>query len=141
MRLPVSVVFVGFALLVLGCDSRRPTEPTRYFRFIHESDSSTYVAATSDPEVLSTVDRQLEKPLDERGKFITGPIERGDGGHNHGYDWHFVPDEWALTQVAVEVCDGHPDYVNDHLDTFVDEVGRYCPWHSRVLEEIPPPEE
>lgn len=33
----------------------------------------------------------------------------------------------------VEVCDGRPNYLDEHVDEFVDVVGRYCPWHARLV--------
>lgn len=135
------ILLLGVCLLFAACDSGgSSSEGRRYFKFVHTSDSSTYIAATSDSEVLRDVEVELEKPLEERSKIINGPIARGDGGHNPGYPWHFIPDEWGLVDVAAEVCDGNPTYVSENVDYFVDEVGRYCPWSSKVLGEIEPPE-
>jgi len=141
MTLRTIFVLLFGGLLAAGCDSGggAPDEGLRYFRFVHTTDSSTYVAATSDSTALAQVEAQLKKPLDDRDQFIIGPIAHGDGGHNDGYPWHFVESEWRLTEVATEVCDGRPSFVSENVDYFVDEVGRYCPWNSRVLEEIEAP--
>lgn len=141
MTLRFISLVLAVSVIIFGCDSSggSPGDDTRYFRFVHTSDSSTYVAATTDSAALAQVEAQLQKPFEQRTKFISGPIAHGDGGHNDGYPWHFVEGEWQLTQVAVEVCDGHPTYVSQNVDYFVEEVGRYCPWSSRVLEEVEAP--
>lgn len=131
---------MGLMLLLLlsSCDSggAGASKDTRSFRFIHTSDSTTFVAATADGDVIEDVEAQLDMSLEARNKFIAGPIARGEGDHNEGYPWHFVEDEWRLTEAAIEVCDGHPEYVSEHVDYFVDEVGQYCPWNALVLEEV-----
>lgn len=137
-------LLLAMAIVLAGCDSggQPPTDRTRYFRFLytHDSNPTTFVAATSDAEVLSDVEDQLEKPIEDRNTFITGPIERGNGGHNDDYPWHFAPNKWGLAEIAMEVCDGHPEYVSENVEYFVGEVGRYCPWSSKVLMEVDPPE-
>lgn len=126
-----------------GCDTSGGTSGAdpRYFRFLHTSDSTTFVAATSAEDVVEDVEAQLDKPLEERDKFIIGPIAEGNGGHNGSYPWHFETGEWALTEVATEVCDASPSYVSDNVDYFVEQVGRYCPWSARVLQEVQAPED
>jgi hypothetical protein len=64
----------------------------------------------------------------ERGEHIgipNGLIHRGDGGVNTGRSWHLTDIE--LADVTMEVCDGTADYVEAHLEDFL-EIGRYCPW-------------
>ncbi|MDQ3694683.1 MAG: hypothetical protein M3464_13805 [Chloroflexota bacterium] len=65
-----------------------------------------------------------------------GRINRGSGqaDHNAPHPWHLDAEEIELTENAIEVCDGLPSYVDDHVDEFVDRVGRYCPWHARLVE-------
>jgi len=135
----LTVLFCA-GLVFASCDSSGGSvDPDmRYYEFVHTSTSETYVAATSDPEVIQEVEAQLNKPMDERDKHINGTIAHGDGGHNEGYPWHFKTGEWALADVSVEVCDGTPSFVSENVDYFVEEVGRYCPWNSRVNREVDP---
>jgi hypothetical protein len=37
---------------------------------------------------------------------------------------------------AIELCDGCPQMVEDDLDYWVETVGRFCPWSTRVLERV-----
>jgi hypothetical protein len=68
------------------------------------------------------------------GRFPAGPIRRGAGAgdHNAPFSWHLDPAETEMVEAAIEVCDGSPTYVEEHVDEFVDVVGRYCPWGARL---------
>ena len=110
------------------------------FRFgIRQDDVGTedFIAMTSDPEVIERSRAQLKLALEERTLHIHGPIARGDGGHNLSWGWHFVPGEWKLVEISMELCDGNPSAVEADIDTWVDAIGVFCPWNSYVKEEIP----
>jgi hypothetical protein len=93
-------------------------------------------AVTEDPEMLAAARAELRKPVHERNRFISGAIERGSGGHNLVWRWHFVPDGWQLTEAAIELCDGNAVLVDQAVDYWVDVVGSFCPWGSYVAAEI-----
>ena len=38
-----------------------------------------------------------------------------------------------MAEVAVEVCDATPSYVEANQDYFVDVVGSYCPWSAQLV--------
>jgi hypothetical protein len=137
----LSALCAGLLFAGCGIGGGGSVDQTRYFRFLHTSDSTTFVAGTAEDAVLETVERQLERPLAERDQFIVGPIAAGNGGHNGDYPCHFVVGEWTLTEMATEGCDATPSYVSDNVSYFVEEVGRYCPWSARVLEEVPEPDD
>lgn len=112
---------------------------TRFFEFLHQ-DGDRFIAWTDDMEVLAMVDQELAKSQEERGKHINGVIARvpEDCALNKSWSWYFLPDQWSLADLSIEVCDGNPDYVEENLQTFLD-VGRFCPWGSIVLQEIEQP--
>lgn len=143
MQRHVSLLILSVGLLVAGCGlgGSSSVDQPRYFRFLHTTDSTTFVAGTSEEAVLNDVEQQLEKSFKDRDKFIVGPIASGNGGHNGDFPWHFVRGEWELTEVATEVCDARPSYVSDNVTYFVEEVSRYCPWNARVLEEVSEPDD
>lgn len=93
-------------------------------------------AITDDPDVIARARAQLELPLAERNLFINGPIDRGNGGHNLSWNWHFIPGQWDFAEFTIELCDGNPELVSQSLDYWVDTVGMFCPWGARVSEEI-----
>jgi hypothetical protein len=126
-----------------GCDTTgsSPGEKLRYFEFVHMTDADTFVVATSDPEVIASVEAQLAKPAGQRKKHINGKIARGEKSYNPGYPWHFVEGEWALSELSTEVCDGRLSFVTENLGYWTEEVGRFCPWNSRVVREMDEPRE
>jgi hypothetical protein len=134
---------VSVALLAAGCGigGEGAVDRPRFFRFLHTSDSTTFVARTTDEAVIDDVEQQLALPLEERSKHIAGPIAPGNGGHNGDYPWHFVAGEWALTEAATETCDARPSRVSENISYFVEEVGRYCPRNARVLEKVSEPDD
>lgn len=118
------------------------TNDTRFFEFAHRSSDATYIAWTSDTSVINDVLEQLQLPEDQRSKHINGEIERlpeGCESVNEPWSWYFPAGKWSLAEFSIEVCDGNPQYVEDNIGEFVDNVGRYCPWSSYVNREISAP--
>ncbi|WP_234567142.1 BP74-related protein [Rhodohalobacter sp. 614A] len=112
----------------------------RYYEFTHENDDISYtiVAKTSEPEVISAIEDELQKPFDERNMHINGEIARGNEGYNSDWSWHFIENQWSLAEISTEVCDGRPGFVEDDLDYWVDQVGNFCPWSAHVVGEVNP---
>lgn len=110
----------------------------RYFEFALRNypESENFIAVTSDSAVISLIEDQLDLPEADRNLHITGPLEFGDGGHNTGRIWHFVPNQWTLAEMSVEMCDGLPSAVDADLSYWLDTAETFCPWDSYVLREI-----
>lgn len=129
-----------FCLLILfsACGTENDDDGTRYYRFTHENEDIqyTFVAKTSNSDVIAQVEEELEKPFDERRLHINGVIERGTKDYNDNWSWHFAENQWNLAEISTEVCDGRPSFVEEDLDYWVDQVGRFCPWSSRVETEV-----
>ena len=120
-------------LLSAGCGA-----PSATFEFVHgpEPGAATFVAVTSNPVVIRAIRAELAKPLAERTQHINGPIERDAAGRNAPWSWRFTSHKWVLTDFSMEPCDGTPSEVEENLDRWLEEVGRYCPWASRVSREL-----
>ncbi|MCW9707017.1 BP74-related protein [Fodinibius salsisoli] len=129
-------LFIGF---VTNCNNNSgpDNESPHYFEFTHQGEeiNYTFVAKTSSPEVISKVEDELSKPMDQRNLHIHGTIARGSKEYNSRWSWHFVPGQWDLVEVSAEVCDGRPGMVEEDLDYWVDQVGTFCPWSSVVSAE------
>lgn len=134
-----------FFLCILLLPAIAHAQAMRYFQFSiqcghGEWRDTSVVAATSNPAVIAEVLADMQKPIAER-KMISGQIDYGDGGYNHNaghrFLWHFVPNQWELVEMAVEVCDGCP-YSDLDADTayWVGNIGYYCPWSSKVAKEV-----
>lgn len=124
------------------------TQTTRYFEFSTVCGNgnwqdSTFIASASNQVIIDTVLANLARPLNQR-KFINGPIDYGNGGHNHNANhwflWHFIPNQWDLVEQAIELCDGCP-YTDIDLDTayWIGVVGQFCPWSGRPVREVSNP--
>lgn len=127
---------------------KTPAQTTRYFEFMttcgHGAwQDTSFIAATSNQVLIDTVLANLARPLNQR-KFISGPINYGNGGINknatHWFLWHFVTNQWNLVEAAIEVCDGCP-YTDLDSDTayWVANIGEFCPWSGRPTREVQSP--
>lgn len=134
------LILLLLPLFMTACGTDSNDDDTRYYEFTHESDEVDYtlIAKTSDPEVIAQVEEELSRPFDERTRHINGEIARGNDGYNGDWSWHFVENRWTLAEISTEVCDGRPSFVEEELDYWIDQVGRFCPWSSRVVGEVNP---
>jgi hypothetical protein len=134
--------------LLLAATALVHAQPLRFFAFTTNCghgnwQDTAFIAATADQAVIDTVLANLARPLSER-KFINGPIDHGDGGHNHNADhwflWHFIPGQWDLVELAIEVCDGCP-YTDVDADTayWIGTIGQFCPWSGVPVREVAGP--
>jgi hypothetical protein len=140
------IVFTFILVLFLGLVVKSQT--TRYFEFTttcgHGNwQDTSFIAATSTPSVIDTVLVDLAKSLNQR-RFISGNIDYGSGGCNHNashwFLWHFIPNQWALTELAIELCDGCPfSDVDADTATWVGNIGKFCPWTGRPVREVSNP--
>lgn len=127
MRIQMKVAGSAIALAVLmaGCSS--PTEPGDAADFVVAVSGETFVLRITDPETIRLAD---ENRRGMNSKFPLGPLRAGNGGFNGSWSWHFDPAETRMVDLAIEVCDGRPSYVEAHLEDFP----TYCPWGARVVE-------
>ena len=130
-RFVLSAVLTS-VLLAAGCGGA----PEFVFT-LPTSDGTTvsFVAVTSDPEVVAAARDELERPERDRRLYIHGPLAEGDGGHNAGWGWHFVPGGWELTETSMDLCDAEPTFVQDALQDWIKKIGRYCPKGARLSAE------
>lgn len=66
-------------------------------------------------------------------KIVNGALLPGDGGYNAPWSWHMDPENVDLADFTIEVCDGRPSMVEADLDMWLNTVGRFCPWSSRIV--------
>lgn len=101
----------------------------------------TFVVKLKDPEKIDHARRVLagEETL---AVHVMGKVHRRGKPWNAPWNYRLVPRTVQFFELAIEVCDSAIGYVEEHLD----EVGgaflpgrMWCPWGSRLLEEIPRP--
>jgi hypothetical protein len=135
---------VALLLVLSSCDDDGsavvPTPPSGTafvfgMRGIPDSDGQ-FIAVTSDPAVLAKLGSELALPASERSLHIGGPIARGDGGHNLSWNWHFIPGQWDMVELSIELCDGTPRQVDDDVDAWLNNTQFFCPWTSYVQRKL-----
>ena len=133
------VIFLAVFLMFCGGHDRPSMPAERAFLFamrgIPDAEGQ-FVAVTTDPRTLALLEAQLALPEAQRNLHINGPIASGNGGHNLGWSWHFVPGGWELVEISIELCDGRPQMVEDDVERWIDDVGAFCPWGSYVRSEL-----
>ena len=116
-------VLLALALLLPAC-SDDPSEVEA--EFVVSVADETFVMRVRDPETIRLAQENIER---RNQRFPIGALLRGDGGFNAPWSWHLDPAQVRMTEIAIEVCDGRPSYVEAHLADFP----AYCPWGARVI--------
>ncbi len=62
-----------------------------------------------------------------------GRVRRGQVSYNRPWSWHIDPEDVAMAEAAIELCDARPSYIEAHLDEWLDTVVRFCPWSARLV--------
>jgi len=130
---------IVFIILILMINTSSASDGNlRYFEFgiSPYSSSENFIAATSESAVISLIEEQLALSEEKRNLHIHGAIASGNGGHNKNWSWHFVPDEWNLAEMSIELCDGISSHVEADLSYWLNTVKSFCSWRSRVLKEV-----
>lgn len=94
-----------------------------------DTPEGSFSAVIDDPR---SINRIYGAELGTHIGIPNGRILPGDGGVNHGHDWHLVDVE--LVDMTMELCDGTAAYIDRvGLDAWYETQGdRYCAW-SAVL--------
>jgi hypothetical protein len=96
--------------------------------FLVDVAGETFVLRVSDPETIRLARENL---AGDDARFPAGPLRSGSGGFNAPWSWHLDPGATRMVEVAIEVCDGRPSYVEAHQGDFP----QYCPWGARITAE------
>ena len=118
------LLLVGLAVFASACYS--PTEPAEAAEFVVDVSGERFVLRLTDPATIRAAE---DNRLGRNSQFPIGPLRAGNGGFNQPWSWHFDPAETRFADVAMEICDGRPSYVEGHLQDYPS----YCPWGARVV--------
>ena len=124
-RTMVRMGILGVALLAAACDSA--TDPSSFADFVVDVAGERFVVRTSDEETIRLAE---DNRLGRNNRFPIGALRQGDGGFNAPWTWHLDPESVRFVEVAIELCDGRPSYVETHQADYA----TYCPWGARVIE-------
>jgi hypothetical protein len=115
-------------LIFAGCTG--PTTPQPPFvDFIIDVAGERFVARVTDPDAIRLAEANLDR---QNNRFPIGTLKSGNGGFNTPWTWHLDPDSVRFVEVAIELCDGRPSYVELHQSDYAS----YCPWGARVVSRI-----
>ena len=67
---------------------------------------------------------------------INGYINYGDAGFNEPWSWHIIPNDWTLTEISFDICNGTPDEIENNLTYWISTIGQLCNWGSYIKNEI-----
>lgn len=132
----LNILIISFTatLFAIACAKKRDDVVTiemRYFEFtvIGLEESFNFLAATDDPTLIKTLEVELSIPFAQRAQHINGLVAEGNGNYNNDFDWHYIPNQWELAEVSIELCDGYPQNPGE-------EPYNWCPWGSRLKQEV-----
>jgi hypothetical protein len=118
-------------ILLTGCSSEDPASnlPQGGQYFTVQVVTDTFVMYITDPTAIQLATENFHG---KNRTFPSGRIESGHGGFNFPWNWHYVPQSVRMVEASIEVCDGRPSYVSDHVNDYV-SIG-YCPWGAKIIK-------
>ena len=135
-----------FALLATFSCKKDQSGELRYFEvglrhLPQDWRDSSFVVATSNPNLLYQVEEQLKLPVEKRSN-VSGKLLEGNAGYNrngsHVFTWHLDENDWQLVNLSVEIYDGSPfSDVEQNKMYWMNDVKRFAPWGSYIKREIP----
>ncbi|MCX8071036.1 MAG: hypothetical protein N3C12_01105 [Candidatus Binatia bacterium] len=87
-----------------------------------------------DSETLELAERILAGK--EQPKIVTGELRCGHGNFNGPWSWHLDPATVGFADIAIELCDACPSFVEEELDYWLHTVARYCPWTAEIVRRV-----
>ena len=101
------------------------------YKVTFETPDGRFRTVIDDPASVERLDAALEAHDLSMVGIPSGVVVRGDGGVNWRHEWHL--EDVELADFTIELCDGTATYVDEHLDEWIRDVGRYCPWSARLV--------
>lgn len=144
------IVLFSFLCLFLLLDGNfaRSSASTVYFLVAEwpgrENHFDSYVAPLSDPaDIAHARDLIARGPVAAGRAILAARIAKGANDVNRDYrdsyrrqwSWH-VSDVEGFGDMAIEVCDGWPAFVESDVDYWVNNVGAICFWSYTVVAEL-----
>jgi hypothetical protein len=96
------------------------------FRHLEEAEFTLFA---TDPKPIGQMEAQAKLPRPVRDLRVSGVVQEA-GRYNPGWSYTMGPGSIMLGKTFIELCDASPDYVEEHLDSWIGQ--RWCPWSSYV---------
>ncbi|WP_063749050.1 hemopexin repeat-containing protein [Streptomyces sp. NRRL B-24484] len=109
-----------------------------YFAFTCQPASDEFVFRLTDDAKIEEARKILRGEQKDR-IHVLGRLIKRPASYNPGWSYHLDPTTISFFEMAIEVCDAGPTYVEDHLD---EACGAFlpgciwCPWSSVLTREV-----
>lgn len=127
-------IVITVSLFAAGCNEgpAGPSPNAALFR-VEACQNQQFNVRITNPDVIQQAE-QLIGSTDQ--PVLTAELRPGSGSFNRPYSWHMDPATVDFADLTIEVCDGCPNDVQQDLDYWLNTVGRFCPWSSRIVSRI-----
>lgn len=129
-RLP-SAAILALAIAISGCGGDDEEEPASRAIATFNVLNEEFKVELTTPSLVEHAQELLD------GKALRaipmGRVMRDDSDVNQPWSWHLDPTTVEFADVAIEVCDGPPSYVEDEVIT----SDTYCPWSAEIVSVEP----
>ena len=133
-RTPIAIAALALAVTVTIGEPAASASASRTYTATFATPEGRFRTVIDDPASVARLDDAVRAQDLRRVGIPNGVILRGDGGVNRGHQWHL--EDVTLVDMTIEVCDGTAAYLDAHLDEWLRDVGRYCPWGARLVSFI-----
>jgi hypothetical protein len=130
LRLGVAVLT---SVALTGCSESTGPSTNATATFLVETASETFVVRVATSAQAQALRARMASG--QRG-VISGELRAGDGGFNMPRTWHLDPASVDTPDIAIELCDGRPSYVDADRSYWLNAVKRFCPWGAKVVSEV-----
>lgn len=119
------------------------TSFAKTYTFILEDERTPhkpFVATINGLEGVKSFEQYLVKGhvlVQENGDpqmgIFNGLLRRRMPSPTHQWHFEFVPEDLQVVDFATEVCDAQMQFIEDNLDQWLADVGRWCPFGTTGL--------
>jgi hypothetical protein len=143
---PLGALLLLLGMALAGCQADKKvaeTAPSKAAYFKVEGGPLTtdiFIIELTDPDKIETA-RTLIKESQSLRLHVGGTIVKERAGYNEPWRFHLDPASIYFFEMAIGTCDATTSYVEAHLDeaggAFLPDLN-WCPWTSKVVEEVEP---
>ena len=124
-----SIALAALAALLIACDDSG-SEPEDTAVFTVSAAGEQFKVKAEGASAIAALEARLQSGQEG---VIHGKLVRGSGGFNSPWGWHLDPGSITALDVAMELCDGEPSFVQEELEYYLASVKFYCPWGAKVI--------
>jgi len=125
---------------VLNTDSN---PSLHYFLFSNQDRSQSFVAALSSAKMIQEARQQIQSPGILLPRILIAEIDFSHRDENRNFSdprktpwsWH-VSNAIGFASFASQSCDGSPEFLEDALALWKDQIGNICFWNYKVIQEL-----